>query len=67
MSTTYYIEHNGNHIDQDTSIDALYTRLQVLAEANPDKLYRIAIDGPGNPLPQETPPAQPLSTGTQPI
>jgi hypothetical protein len=50
MTTTYYIEHNGNFIDQDTSMDELHLRIEALIKANPDKIYRIAIAGPENPL-----------------
>jgi len=70
MTTTYYIVNNNEQVDQDSNMEALYARLLVLAEANPDKDYGILIDGPGNPAPQEAPAeqsAQPISTGTQPI
>ena len=53
MTTTYHIVHNGDFIDQDTSMDALLVRLQALAEANPTNRYNIAIEGPGNPVPPE--------------
>jgi len=52
-TTTYHLVHNGQSIDQDTSIDALLVRLQALAKANPGNHYSIAIEGPGNPVPSE--------------
>ena len=67
MTTTYYIQHNGQSIDQDSSMDALYPRLQALAEANPNNHYSIMIDGPGNPLTPYEGPTQPTTTGTQTI
>lgn len=54
MTTIYYIEHNGNRIDQDVSIESLLLRLQTLAKANPNNHYIIVIEGPGNPIPPET-------------
>ena len=54
MTTTYHIVHNDQFIDQDTSMDALLERLRALAEANPNNRYNIAIEGPGNPVPQPT-------------
>ena len=53
-TTTYHIVHNDQLIDQDTSMDALLVRLRALAEANPTNRYNIAIEGPGNPVPQPT-------------
>lgn len=50
MTTTYYIEHNGDFIDQDTSMDELHLRIEALIKANPDKTYRIAIAVLDNPL-----------------
>jgi len=52
-TTTYHIIHNDQSIDQDVSIEALFLRLQALAEANPNNRYSIAIEGPGNPVPPE--------------
>jgi hypothetical protein len=54
MTTTYHIVHNNEHIDQDVSIEALFLRLKILAEANPTNRYNITIEGPGNPAPQPT-------------
>jgi hypothetical protein len=54
MTTTYHIVHNDQLIDQDVSIEALFLRLQALAEANPNNHYSIVISGPGNPVPPET-------------
>jgi hypothetical protein len=67
MTTIYYIQHNDQYIDQDSSMDALYPRLQALAEANPNNHYSIIIDGPGKPLTPYEGPADPISTGTQTI
>jgi hypothetical protein len=67
MTTTYYIEHNGVYIDQDTSMELLWPRLQDLIKNNPTQQYHIAIDGPGNPLTPYVGPKQPTTTGTNTI
>lgn len=54
MTTTYHIVHNNEHIDQDVSIEALFLRLKILAEANPNNRYNITIEGLGNPVSQPT-------------
>jgi hypothetical protein len=54
MTTTYYIEHNGDFIDQATSMDELHPRMEALIKANPNNTYRIAIAVTDNPVPQPT-------------
>jgi hypothetical protein len=54
MTTTYYIKHNGDFIDQATSMDELHPRIEALIKANPNKTYYIAIASDDNPVSQPT-------------
>ena len=58
---------NGVEVDSYESMELAHPAIMELIKNNPDKHYRMAIDGPGNPLTPYEGPTQPTTTGTQTI